>query len=463
VKRNASVYTWAISIAAWMFICTSLSLGTTAHAQTPDATRSPAPSATATQTPTTSPSPAQSPDVSPGSNVEVTDVYRLGHSSESDKDRNRAGIGDIIVIKVRDLITLVNQAKCLDKSGKKVPDCRDQQIALFLDGRKINGIVPESGAPRPEDETLQFHLQRNLDNDEAWADLLGAPLLGSGFFRRPTEVSVGLESGYPEPTIVKAQNFSLTRIREIRFWVCTIGVLLLLYLILRLAKRSDILRDSGPAPTGNDARGKEKRKPFSLARCQMAFWFFWVIASFLYIWQITGAYDIITASVLGLIGIGAGTALGAAVIDVGKREDTTSQLASLEAEKTTLTSDIASLDSQIKASPPPANLSELQQTKGTKETRLNLVNAQITDLKAAASAQESQGFVKDILTDATGVTFHRFQMAVWTIVLGFIFIYSVWSRLSMPEFSATLLALLGISAGTYIGFKIPEQQQTQSQ
>jgi hypothetical protein len=35
-----------------------------------------------------------------------------------------------------------------------------------LEGRKINGIVPISGAPRPEDETLQFRLQRNADNGE---------------------------------------------------------------------------------------------------------------------------------------------------------------------------------------------------------------------------------------------------------------------------------------------------------
>jgi hypothetical protein len=49
-------------------------------------------------------------------------------------------------------------------------------------------------------------------------------------------------------------------------------------------------------------------------------------------------------------------------------------------------------------------------------------------------------------------------MLVWTLVLGILFIYSVWYRLSMPEFSATLLALLGISSGTYLGFKIPENQ-----
>jgi hypothetical protein len=30
--------------------------------------------------------------------------------------------------------------------------------------------------------------------------------------------------------------------------------------------------------------------------------------------------------------------------------------------------------------------------------------------------------------------------------------------LSMPEFSATLLALQGLTAGTFLGFKIPEKQ-----
>src|SRR6185369_4468501 len=70
----------------------------------------------------------------------------------------------------------------------------------------------------------------------------------------------------------------------------------------------------------------------------------------------------------------------------------------------------------------------------------------------------SDGFVKDILSDVNGVTFHRFQIVVWTIVLGVIFGWTVWKRLAMPEFSDTLLALMGISAGTYLGFKFPERQ-----
>ena len=74
-----------------------------------------------------------------------------------------------------------------------------------------------------------------------------------------------------------------------------------------------------------------------------------------------------------------------------------------------------------------------------------------------ALVPSSESFVEDLLTDRDGINIHRFQMMVWTIVLVVLFVHSVWSRLSMPEFSATLLALQGISGGTYLGFKIPER------
>ena len=51
-------------------------------------------------------------------------------------------------------------------------------------------------------------------------------------------------------------------------------------------------------------------------------------------------------------------------------------------------------------------------------------------------------------------------MFVWTLVLGIIFIASVYNNLSMPEFSSTLLGLMGISSGTYLGFKVPEKTAT---
>ena len=69
---------------------------------------------------------------------------------------------------------------------------------------------------------------------------------------------------------------------------------------------------------------------------------------------------------------------------------------------------------------------------------------------------ESQGWLIDVLSDADGIDFHRFQIVAWTFVLGMIFISAVWQGLAMPEFNETLLGLTGLSAAIYIGLKIPE-------
>ena len=74
----------------------------------------------------------------------------------------------------------------------------------------------------------------------------------------------------------------------------------------------------------------------------------------------------------------------------------------------------------------------------------------------------SEGILKDILTDVNGITLHRFQMFVWTIVLGIIFINKVYTNLEMPDFQ-TMLGLMGISGGTYIGFKFQEKQTDEPQ
>jgi hypothetical protein len=51
--------------------------------------------------------------------------------------------------------------------------------------------------------------------------------------------------------------------------------------------------------------------------------------------------------------------------------------------------------------------------------------------------------------------FHRFQMLAWTLLLGLVFIVELLNDRAMPEFSDTTLTLLGISGGTYVGFKLP--------
>src|SRR5262249_44334729 len=92
---------------------------------------------------------------------------------------------------------------------------------------------------------------------------------------------------------------------------------------------------------------------------------------------------------------------------------------------------------------------------------LALVNANLRaaiDLRNSLLAPKSRGVIRDILSDSAGTMgLHRFQIVAWTVVLGIIFASSVLTELSMPIFSPTLLTLMGISAGTYLGFKFPEK------
>jgi len=123
-----------------------------------------------------------------------------------------------------------------------------------------------------------------------------------------------------------------------------------------------------------------------------------------------------------------------------------SQLADINAKTTPAPEDVASRDN-------------LNRTLQDNRTRLAQINQQLQSLTPASSANVSSGFLRDILADASGYSFHRFQIFSWTIVLGIIFVSSVYNNLTMPEFSATLLGLMGLSSGTYIGFKFPEQKQ----
>jgi hypothetical protein len=61
----------------------------------------------------------------------------------------------------------------------------------------------------------------------------------------------------------------------------------------------------------------------------------------------------------------------------------------------------------------------------------------------------------DVISDDTeGVAIYRFQMLAWTIALGFVFIFKVAVDRSIPTFDVATLGLLGISSGTYLGFKL---------
>ncbi len=289
------------------------------------------------------------------------------------------------------------------------------KLVPFLNGRAIRGVHPEE--IHPDKNRLHFHLEITPENKEVWTVI--SPVYGV---------------------------------------IALLVVLVTLILFAWLARTTNLIREPGPCPVPG------KLRPYNLGRTQMAFWFFLIYASYVTIWLITDALDTITPSLLGLMGISAGTALGEALIDSGKDSANSNQLQSLTAEKQTLEQGIPELQTQIaalnaKSTLTPedtANRDSLNKQLQDNRKRLGEVSAQVQILTPAASAGVSRGLLRDILSDSSGYSFHRFQIFAWTIVLGVMFVSSVYNNLSMPEFSATLLGLMGISSGTYIGFKFPE-------
>lgn len=396
--------------------------------------------------------------------IRVIGVYNVNHHTNyhysPDDNYDSASIGDIIVIRVSNFDYLIRRSKCTDSSGNTYSNCQEQKVRLFINGRKINNIEPISGAPDKDEGTFQFRLDRNTDNDEIWADILGAPpLLSNKFFVKPVKISVGLENEYAIETRGTADyNFQLIRIHRGWFWACCILVILYLAIIFFKARSGGLLADRSIDLTAIGIKNNSTPNAYSLGRFQMAFWFTLTIISFFFIWLITDAYDIITPTVLALIGISAGTSLSAAVIDDSKSTDLLTQTVALQDESTALNTQITNITAQISAVPSPTNLPDLQTQLTSAQVRVNQIAPIIARNKVVLTPRKSEGFFKDILTDVNGVSFHRLQMLVWTFVLGLIFLYSVWKRLSMPVFDATLLALQGLTATTYLGFKFPEKQ-----
>ncbi len=336
------------------------------------------------------------------------------------------------------------------------------RIILYLDGYPLSAIHPRRDSVSGNELIFDLIMEEDLENtqtQESWNSLLGKPKL---FPLKPRKVSVtvGIENQPPIDTDVRGvKAYDLLTIDPLGLWIY-LGILVAaVVLFVLLAIKSDILRDAGPQPEGKDDKDRPNRKTFSLGRTQMAFWFFLVIASYVFIWMVTDVFSILTPSVLTLIGISTATALGTTVMDVNKRQGAFKKLESLNTEKDKLDNEIKSLNLKIQNPPAPGKLDALKEKLTDKNDELDRLVKKIKDLKKTVKPLASESFFEDILSDANGISFPRFQIAGWTLVLGVIFIASVYRVLSMPDFDTQLLALMGISSGTYIGFKFPEKME----
>lgn len=293
------------------------------------------------------------------------------HSSE-----NALGLEDEIGVAV------INAGQFLDEARKQ-----DKHILLFIDGMQLKGIYPDTYSIDRDKGELHFFVDHSEEPIALW-DHLMLSRESRNFFSRRVAISVGLEDQDPIPTLVKDKNsFKLIMVRKRWFYISVVALLVLLGLFIFLVIETDMLRDIGPNPPHGG------RKPYSLAKTQMAIWLFTIMSSWLLLYVLKHSFDTINESLVILMGISSGAGIGAATIDSNRK----------------------------------------------------------------AIIKRSKGFIKDILSDSNGISFHRFQVFAWTIVMVLVFIRQVASYLVMPEFSGALLTLMGISSGTYLGFKVSEK------
>ena len=193
-----------------------------------------------------------------------------------------------------------------------------------------------------------------------------------------------------------------------RFDALVFAIIYLVCFIVFLcfAGAPNLLRDpDGPIRDG--------RHVFSLSRCQLAWWFFIILAAWIFLSVTTSSRGTLNTTALIVAGIGSGTAISGALAGKVKESVTNSSLASLS----------------LTTSDRP------------------------TGFRRGPGA-----FLYDLLSDKDTVGFHRFQLLIWNVVLGVVFLSQTWSEFAMPEFNSTLLGLLGLSSATFVGMKMTPNQ-----
>jgi gas vesicle protein len=370
--------------------------------------------------------------------------------------------------------------------------------ALFLDGREVEGLegtIYNSSAHR-----FEFQLTRNGHNKPLWKQLLGSP---EHPYRQVT-VALGVrqKDKTTQPTIEgigKSATFQLRVFSPLWFWIAVGAVVAVFVLVIGNARTTTTLRDALLPQL------PPHEQPYSLGRCQMAFWFVLVFASFVFLYVLLWDYDTVSTQALALMGISSATALAAVAVDIVKDSPADAANRALQALGINTYADVLRMRQEIvfrQPQVPPAqakaastkttadqakavsdsvaanaNATQAQKEDAAKVAKdakdladaadrdLKALQAEIQDREVALRTYDdksgpfrSESWFKDITTDLNGPTVHRLQVVFWTAALGGVFLVGVYRDLSMPpDFSATLLALMGLSGAGYVGFKYPEK------
>ncbi|WP_280154207.1 hypothetical protein [Piscinibacter sp. XHJ-5] len=283
------------------------------------------------------------------------------------------------------------------------------QLVPYLNGRPLKSVYPTSVNLRTG--RLQYDLSVKEDNRGVWVDVLSPPTL-----TRHIRFSVGAERGDPLDTdyTLEKQPASLV-VLEPHWAVLSLAVVAVgALLFLRLAMTTSLLTEAYVDPAGQAA------SRYSLAKVQMALWFFVIFGGFILIWLATGNYATVNVSVVSLLGISAGTAVGDAYLRSRTMD--------------------------------PLLAERIVVREGTTELVIDALPPQPRSNRLLAL----RAFFRDLMCDGNGYSIYRFQMFVWTLALSIIFVAQVYYHLAMPTFTPELLYLLGLSSGTYVANSVPE-------
>ena len=189
-----------------------------------------------------------------------------------------------------------------------------------------------------------------------------------------------------------------------------LGGVVILVSIKSSMLRNELFNEENFCKLAEADKIKDPRPSFSLGRTQLAFWTVIIVSSFIYLLLKNSTFPnfnvpVLSGVNLALLSIAVGTTLVSKTIDNSQK------------------------DTQGEAVP--------QQD------------------------YPSSGFLIDIISDEKGVSIHRLQNVIWTVVVGGIYVGYVTMNPSLPDetvITTQLLGLMGISTGAYLGLKLNENK-----
>lgn len=285
------------------------------------------------------------------------------------------------------------------------------KVQLVLDGTRMVGLVPTYGSGS-EIDSVSFKLQRLHDKPDSVASWDN--LLKSSLAKEQQTVTLALaddraELATGEPLTLKVLPFGL----RIGLALAVLAVLLVAMAAFGRNNRWSLLRDDFELPRGIV---EPRDRKFSLGKVQMAAWSVAAVVGFVLIGlglQTVWVLNEINETLVILLGISVTTAAGAMA---------------------------------LVPEPVTRRLEMLKTASGEDREELQ---RQLSELVSSA------GPLTDILRDvgSATVSLHRLQNLLFTAVLIAMFLYGALTTGSFPNFSGTLLALMGVSGGAYLGFK----------